>query len=67
MVANKIFRLMDGGHDVHTRDDIRAAYRQGGRLLFNYFRNYSGILVGRTIAILYFPATKITAEERESS
>ena len=32
-----------------------------------YVGNYSGILIGRTIAILYFLATKITAEERESS
>ena len=34
-------------------------------LVNNYFGNYSGMLIGRLIAILYFLARKITAEGAE--
>ena len=34
-------------------------------LLSNKIRNYSGMLIGRPIAILYFLARKITAEGAE--
>ena len=42
-----------------------AALTESHRDLFIRIRNYPGMLIGRTIAILYFLARKITAEDAE--
>jgi hypothetical protein len=50
-------------HDFFTKNRVKTAPRAGLAIYFFVNKsNYSGMLIGRSIAILYVLARKITAE-----